>query len=226
MAELVAAACRPLLPPSSSLLPLLHRARPISLLTRATPHPIRGRGHEPRGGLGLPRRRLGLAPVRGARGAAPSRSGRQGRIGGEQGWRDVLPSPVRLPPSKLLPPPTRLPPSSPPPPRRSTHGPLCAPCLPRPPCPLCSAVAAPARSPRPPRALRAPQPPRSPCPSTSNGGGLARHARRRRRARCARHGRPKRRGKLFFFLVKGRRERRDQGSPNRPEPVRLLRLPV
>ena len=59
MAE-VAAARRPLLPPSSSssLLPPPHRARPISLLARATPQPARGRGRgrEPRGSFGPPRR--------------------------------------------------------------------------------------------------------------------------------------------------------------------------
>ncbi|KAG2548310.1 hypothetical protein PVAP13_9KG160185 [Panicum virgatum] len=110
MAELVAAACRPLLPPSSSLIPLPHRARPtISLLARATPHPARGRGREPRGGLGPPR--LGLAPVRGARGAAPSRSGRRGRTGGEQGRRRGTPLLRPLDPRAAAdlrpPPPTR-----------------------------------------------------------------------------------------------------------------------
>ena len=57
MAE-VAAARRPLPPPSSSssLLPPPHRARPISLLAHATPQPARGRGREPRGSFGPPRR--------------------------------------------------------------------------------------------------------------------------------------------------------------------------
>jgi len=202
MAE-VAAARRPLLPPSSSssLLPPPHRARPISLLARATPQPARGRGREPRGSFGPPRRpsllRCGFL-------RASASLLRRGflRAATTSGGGTPSPLPRRCP---SLPPPSsllllagaRADLGIPPPPRRSTRGPPCPPRPPRPPHPPCPPRSLcapwPPRPPCPPRSAAA-VPARSSCPGTRNGGGLARHARCGCRARCARHGRPARGG--------------------------------